>query len=56
MHLWGIDLGGTKIECAILESRKHPNVMARQRVPTEAHLGYEHIIGQVVKIVDLLVQ
>jgi predicted NBD/HSP70 family sugar kinase len=56
MHLWGIDLGGTKIECAILESREQPNVIARQRVPTEAHLGYDHIIGQVVKLVDLLVQ
>lgn len=54
MHLWGIDLGGTKIECAILESRSNPTVIARQRVPTEAHLGYEHIIGQVKKVIELL--
>lgn len=54
MHLWGIDLGGTKIECAILESRSNPTVVARQRVPTEAHLGYEHIIGQIQKVVGML--
>lgn len=54
MHLWGIDLGGTKIEGAVLESRRNPSPIARQRVPTEAHLGYEHIIGQVAKVVELL--
>jgi predicted NBD/HSP70 family sugar kinase len=54
MHLWGIDLGGTKIEGAILQSRQHPNLIARQRIPTEAHLGYEHIVGQVAKMVKML--
>ncbi len=54
MHLWGIDLGGTKIEGAILESRKNPVVLHRMRIPTEAHLGYEHIVGQVAKLVDML--
>lgn len=54
MHLWGIDLGGTKIEGAILESRENPRVIARQRVPTEAQMGYEHIIGQVEKVIELL--
>jgi fructokinase len=52
MHLWGIDLGGTKIEGVILESRKNPNVIARHRIPTEAAKGYEHIIGQVKLLVD----
>lgn len=52
--LWGIDLGGTKIECAIIESATNLNVIHRQRIPTEAHLGYEHIISQVVKLVDIL--
>lgn len=52
--MWGIDLGGTKIEAAILESKKNPNVLHRMRIPTEAHLGYEHIVGQVVKLVDML--
>jgi predicted NBD/HSP70 family sugar kinase len=54
--LWGIDLGGTKIEGAILESRQNPTVLHRMRIPTEAHLGYEHIVGQVAKLVDMLVE
>lgn len=54
MPLWGIDLGGTKIEAAILESRENPVPIARQRIPTEAAKGYDHIIHQVGKIVDLL--
>lgn len=54
MNLWGIDLGGTKIEGAILESRENPRLLARQRVPTEAHLGYEHILDQVAHLVESL--
>ncbi|MCB9306910.1 MAG: ROK family protein [Lewinellaceae bacterium] len=52
--LWGLDLGGTKIEGVILKSRSHPEIMHRLRIPTEAHKGYEHIIGQVVKLVGML--
>lgn len=55
MLLWGIDLGGTKIEAAILESREHPRVLKRMRVPTEAHLGYEHILQQVIKIIEVMI-
>jgi predicted NBD/HSP70 family sugar kinase len=54
MNVWGIDLGGTKIEAAVLESRENPTVLARQRVPTEADKGYEHIIGQVGRLVEQL--
>ncbi len=54
MHIWGIDLGGTKMEGAILQSHKNPNVLHRMRIPTEAHLGYEHIVGQVVKLIEML--
>jgi predicted NBD/HSP70 family sugar kinase len=54
MNLWGIDLGGTKMEGAILESRENPTVLHRMRIPTEAHLGYEHIVGQVAKLVEML--
>ncbi|MFZ4542490.1 MAG: ROK family protein [Saprospiraceae bacterium] len=50
--LWGIDLGGTKIECAIIESAQNIEPICRERIATEGHLGYEHIIGQVVKLVD----
>lgn len=52
--LWGIDLGGTKIEGVILEERDNPVVLKRLRVPTEAHHGYDHIIEQIGKIVEVL--
>ncbi len=52
--LWGIDMGGTKIEGVILESREQPRVLHRMRVPTEAHQGYQHIIGQVTTLVSRL--
>jgi predicted NBD/HSP70 family sugar kinase len=50
--LWGIDLGGTKIEGAILRSAEQPEVLFRSRIATEADKGYEHILGQVEKMVD----
>jgi len=54
--MWGIDLGGTKMEAAILESKQNLNALHRMRIPTEAHLGYEHIIDQVVKLVNMLAE
>lgn len=52
--LWGFDLGGTKIEGAIFESRANPRVLHRMRIPTEAHKGYEHIVDQVAKLTGML--
>ncbi len=52
--LWGIDLGGTKIEGVVIESAQQPNVLARLRVPTEQDGGYEHIIGQIKKLIGML--
>ena len=52
--LWGIDLGGTKIEGAVLEYESDFKVIERLRVPTEADKGYEHILLQINKLVDLL--
>jgi len=49
--LWGIDLGGTKIEGVVLESIDHSSVLVRTRLDTEGTKGYEHIIGQIVKLV-----
>lgn len=54
MNLWGIDLGGTKIEGVVLESRANPRVLARHRIPTEARLGYEHILEQIEHLIDEL--
>jgi len=33
-NLWGIDLGGTKVEGAILKSAGDPDVLFRDRLPT----------------------
>lgn len=52
--LWGIDMGGTKIEGAILEERGSNSVLKRLRVPTEGHKGYKHVIEQIAKLVEVL--
>src|SRR5258706_9033895 len=51
-NLWGIDLGGTKVEGAILKSADSPGVLFRDRFPTESHLGYTHIVKQIKTLVD----
>lgn len=53
-ELWGIDLGGTKIEGAILGQQGRGDVLFRNRVPTEAELGYTHILEQVKLIVEMM--
>jgi len=52
--LFGLDLGGTKIEGVVLESRNDPRPICRLRIPTEANLGYQHIVDQVAKMLDML--
>jgi predicted NBD/HSP70 family sugar kinase len=52
MKLWGIDLGGTKIECAVLDTENHFHPVIRQRIDTEACKGYQHILSQIKKLVD----
>ncbi|HEY4109702.1 ROK family protein [Puia sp.] len=49
--IWGIDLGGTKIEGVILQSMTDPTPILRKRVDTEASKGYEHIVSQMVRLV-----
>jgi len=55
-NLWGIDLGGTKVEGAILKSATDPEVLFRDRLPTEGNKGYEHILGQIKALVDKMEQ
>jgi fructokinase len=50
MHLVGIDLGGTKIEGAVIDSDHPTKPLCRLRVPTEAEGGYEHVLDQIVKL------
>jgi fructokinase len=54
--LWGIDLGGTKIEGAIIPSLNHIDPLVRIRLDTESKLGYEHILTQVKRLVDEMKQ
>ncbi len=54
--LWGIDLGGTKIEGVVLESIVHPTPIVRTRLDTEAAKGYQHIIGQIAKLIAAMEQ
>jgi len=56
MKLWGVDLGGTKIECAVLDADKNLEVIARKRVDTEAHKGYEHIISRIKLLIDEVIK
>ena len=52
--LWGIDMGGTKIEGVVLKSPQDPEILFRDRLPTGADQGYEHILSQVKKVVDMM--
>jgi fructokinase len=46
---WGIDLGGTKIEIAVLDSAG--SVLFRTRTPTGAERGYDAIVAEIVGLV-----
>jgi N-acetylglucosamine kinase len=52
--LWGIDLGGTKIEGAIVDAARPDRVVTRTRVPTESEGGYTHVITRIVSVVEQL--
>jgi len=48
----GIDLGGTKIEGAVLDPTGA--IVARERIPTERERGYGHIVERVALLVEKL--
>ncbi len=50
--LWGIDMGGTKLEGIILESANSLKEICRMRIDTEAHLGYNHMISRLKLLVS----
>ena len=52
MSLWGVDLGGTKIEAVILRSAEQPEVIHRERIATESEQGYDHIISRIKLLLD----
>jgi len=51
LHL-GIDLGGTKIEGAVLDETGQ--ILFRKRIDTEQDQGYEHILSQIKKLYGIL--
>src|ERR1035438_8020266 len=53
--LWGIDLGGTKIEGVILKSEEEPVPLVRTRIDTEASKGYDHVLGQIGKLIKKMI-
>ena len=54
--LWGIDLGGTKIEGVILPSLNNPKPILRKRIDTEAAKGYAHILKQIQSLIKQMQQ
>ena len=48
--IWGVDLGGTKIEGIILRSLTDVQPILRSRIDTEGNKGYEHILQQIARL------
>ena len=53
-HLYGIDLGGTKIEGAVVDKARPDLAVCRLRVPTEGSRGYAHVLRQIGRLVRML--
>lgn len=45
--LWGVDLGGTKIEAVVLDADNNLEIIHRERVATEGHLGYNKVLHNI---------
>ena len=48
--LWGIDLGGTKIECVVLDPDL--NIVHRERIATKGEEGYQVVLTQIEKLIS----
>jgi fructokinase len=53
-YLFGVDLGGTKIEAIVINAANNETVI-RQRISTEADKGYEHIISRIKLLIDSVI-
>ena len=51
---WGVDLGGTKIEAAVIDPDRPAEPLGRLRVATESDRGYDHIVARIRSAVDQL--
>jgi predicted NBD/HSP70 family sugar kinase len=50
--VWGIDLGGTKVEGVVLEAGRIKQPILRHRIDTESRKGYEHILNQIATLLQ----
>lgn len=55
-YLIGIDLGGTKIEAALIDVNGPLQILERLRLPTEAEKGYDHILMQIQKLLHTITE
>ena len=53
-HIWGIDLGGTKIEGIVAESFSPAEPIIRKRIDTEGGKGYHHIVNQIYNLIETM--
>lgn len=53
---WGFDLGGTKIEGVVMTDFHPDHVIARHRIDTEGHGGYDHILNRILLLKDHLTE
>jgi len=49
-EVFGIDLGGTKMEGVVLPFKGSIEPLARLRLPTESEKGYQHIVSQLAQL------
>jgi predicted NBD/HSP70 family sugar kinase len=52
--LWGVDLGGTKIEGVALRGGRDTDPGCRLRIDTEAGQGYGHIVERIVELISAM--
>ena len=52
--LWGIDLGGSKIEGVVINPADPVNPLCRHRLDTNGHKGYDHVLGRINSLVEYL--
>lgn len=50
-HVVGVDLGGTKVEACLLDSKR--NLLCRQRIPAEPEKGMEQVLTNIEQVIRL---
>ena len=54
--LWGIDLGGTKVECAVLDADNDYKEVARDRIPANHAEGYDKLLQNIKQLISNISQ